>query len=315
MKLTRCVINIAVLAGVVLAMAACAPQTIRPVPVTVLAPSDTVSAYQFAGRLGMKVERADGDQALLSNSANSLLINVRPGVVYLNGQAVPTDAGIYDIDGLVFVSASLAEDVRPVLRPTVEVANLGNIPQRTRGIVVIDAGHGGRDPGAPGVGVYCEKQINLMVARKVAARLKASNVTVLLTRDDDTFIELEDRPAVGNRVGADLFVSLHSDSAQNRQVRGFTIYISRTPSWDCQRLGNALAAQLEAAGIESRGVKEQDFRVLVHSEAPAALVEMGFLSNRQDAAALAEPLYQDRLAKAITASILSQLPPVLGEMD
>ena len=307
--------NVSVLMVIIVASMGCTPQTIRPVPVVVLAPVDSISAYQVAGRLGMTVDRADGDQALLVNETNSLLINVRPGVVYLNGEAVPTNAGIYDIDGLVFVAESLTDDVRPHLRPMPQMADLGNVPQRFRGTVVIDAGHGGHDTGAPGVGDYREKDINLMVARKVAKRLRASNVEVLMTRDTDTFIELEDRPAISNDTDADLFISLHSDSAKNRQARGFTIYISRTPSRECRRLGNALAAQLELADVESRGVKEQDFRVLVHSEAPAALVELGFLSNRQDAVALAEPLYQDRLAKAITAGILSQLPLAIDDLD
>jgi N-acetylmuramoyl-L-alanine amidase len=283
-------------------------QPMPPMNPTVLVPVDTLSVYQLAGRLDMTVERTNGNQSLLRDGVNSLLINARPKAVYLNGKELVTDVGIYDIEGVLFVHQSLVDEVTPRLRPDMIVPEPVAAKPASRGTVVIDAGHGDHDPGALGVGNYREKELNLIVARKVAVLLKAQNVKVIMTRVDDTFVELEERAAIANTARADLFISIHCDSAENRQATGSTVYISRTPSAKCRRLGNALSAQMEAADIESRGVKEQDYRVLVHTVAPAALVELGFISNRQEAAALARPLYQDRLAKAIVAGIVSQLP-------
>jgi len=291
---------------------------VQPAPVTnptVLVPVDTYSIYQLAGRLDMTIERTNGNQALLRNGVNGLLINARPQAVYLNGKELPTTANVYDIEGVLFVHRSIVDDVTPRLRPDMVDPEPDMKPiTRMRGTVVLDPGHGGRDPGALGVGKYHEKELNLIMARKIALLLEAQDVQVILTRDDDTFIELEERAAIANRARSDLFISLHCDSATTRTAEGFTVFVSRTPSGKCRRLGNALAAQLEAADLTvSRGVKEADFRVLVHSVAPAALVEMGFISNRREAAALERSLYQDRLAKAIVTGIVSQLPLKVDE--
>lgn len=94
-------------------------------------------------------------------------------------------------------------------------------------LVVIDAGHGGRDPGAPGAleGLQ-EKDVTLALARAMRDELAASGrVRVALTRDDDSFIPLEQRYAIARRMGADLFISLHADAAEsNNSARGATIY-------------------------------------------------------------------------------------------
>jgi N-acetylmuramoyl-L-alanine amidase len=292
-------------------------QPVTPTNPTVLVPVDTCSIYQLAGRLDMTIERTNGNQALLRNGVNSLLINARPQAVYLNGKELPTTANVYDIEGVLFVHQSIVDDVTPRLRPDMVEPEPDMKPiTRLRGTVVIDAGHGDHDPGAIGVGGLREKEINLIVARKIAVILESQDVRVIMTRSDDTFVELEERAAIANRARADLFVSIHCDSAATRTAEGFTIFVSRTPSPKCRRLGNALAAQLEAADLTtSRGVKEEDFRALVHTVAPAALVELGFISNRQEAAALARPLYQDRLAKAIAAGIVSQLPLMVESGD
>lgn len=102
-----------------------------------------------------------------------------------------------------------------------------------RPLVVIDAGHGGHDPGAvnPGNGKR-EKDVTLGIARAVRdALLKSGRVRVALTRDDDRFLVLQERYGVARRLGADLFVSIHADAAENRQAHGATIYtLSETAS-------------------------------------------------------------------------------------
>lgn len=95
-----------------------------------------------------------------------------------------------------------------------------------RPLVVIDAGHGGKDPGAfsPSTGVY-EKDVNLAVSRSIRdALVQSGRVRVAMTRDDDSFVSLPGRVALARRLGADLFVAVHADSAPNLQAQGATIY-------------------------------------------------------------------------------------------
>jgi N-acetylmuramoyl-L-alanine amidase len=103
-------------------------------------------------------------------------------------------------------------------------------PERTsppveRRLVVIDPGHGGHDPGAVGVRGTLEKEITLDISREIARRLRGTRgISVRLTRDDDIFLPLADRVAVARKAGADLFISIHADSAPNRDARGLSAY-------------------------------------------------------------------------------------------
>lgn len=96
--------------------------------------------------------------------------------------------------------------------------------------IVIDPGHGGRDPGAVGVAGVAEKDIALAVARKLVARLKTEmGIDALLTRDDDRFVSLEERTAMANKENADLFISLHVNASPNSDARGIeTYYLDNT---------------------------------------------------------------------------------------
>jgi len=105
-------------------------------------------------------------------------------------------------------------------------------PDASRPLVVIDAGHGGHDPGASGAGGRREKDITLALARAVRdALLKDGRVRVALTRADDRFLVLQERSGIARRMGADLFVSIHADAADNTAANGATIYtLSNTAS-------------------------------------------------------------------------------------
>lgn len=96
--------------------------------------------------------------------------------------------------------------------------------------IVFDPGHGGKDPGAIGVGGIAEKDLVLAIAKKLAARVKSElSIDVILTRKDDRFIPLEDRTAIANAEGADLFISLHMNASPNLEARGIeTYYLDNT---------------------------------------------------------------------------------------
>ena len=120
---------------------------------------------------------------------------------------------------------------------------------RNRPLVVIDAGHGGHDPGAPGVdGRHREKEVTLQIARAIRDELRSSGrVRVALTRDDDRFLVLGERREIARRLKADLFISVHADSAPNPAAHGATIYTLSEVASD--RVAAQLAARENRADI------------------------------------------------------------------
>jgi N-acetylmuramoyl-L-alanine amidase len=150
-----------------------------------------------------------------------------------------------DAPGSVTVALDEAEDPRPFPLPAVSVARGPNRP-----IVVIDAGHGGRDPGATSpFGGRREKDVTLALARAMRDELvRSGRVRVALTRDDDRYIDLRDRYEIARRVGASLFVSVHADAAPNNDgARGATIYTLSEVASD--REAALLAARENQAGL------------------------------------------------------------------
>lgn len=169
--------------------------------------------------------------------------------------------------------------------------------------IVIDAGHGGKDPGALGRGPMVEKEVNLRVSRLLAEELELRGADVIQSRTGDRFISLTGRANIAESNRADLFVSIHADAARRPSATGTTVYIARNASRQSQRAGRAIEDALVRAGFESRGVRKAGFRVLVGHSRPAVLVECGFLSNREEAYRLARPDYQERVARAIAEGI------------
>ena len=170
--------------------------------------------------------------------------------------------------------------------------------------IVIDAGHGGKDPGAPGRWGSCEKTIVLAVAKQAARLLADRGATIIMTRTSDVFIELDDRAATAERSQADLLVSIHADAAPNNSdASGASLYIARSASLDSQRAARSIASALKRAGIEYRGLNRAGFRVLVGHSRPAVLVECGFLTNAGDARLLSTPSYRSRIAAALAEGI------------
>ncbi|MFA6132882.1 MAG: N-acetylmuramoyl-L-alanine amidase [Phycisphaerae bacterium] len=306
---------------VALVAAGCAPaNNLQHNGSLVPSPPGAISVYQMAGRLGMAVMESTPSMATLRSAGNTVVIYADPaGQAYVNGRALsdPT-GGIVLIDGVLFVPMSFEQAIRSALRggttppPSTPSAPgprspLVKVPMRG-GLVVIDAGHGGKDTGAPSVAGGVEKTIVLDVARAVSERLAQSGVDVKMTREGDTFVELDERAAIANRARADLFVSIHADSApRNRSANGFTVYVSRSPSRASEAAAAAIARRMSAAGAEFRGKKEAGYRVLVCNDRPAVLVELGFLTNGRDAANLSSGAYRDRLADAIADGIVDYL--------
>lgn len=171
--------------------------------------------------------------------------------------------------------------------------------------VFIDPGHGGKDPGALGNGLQ-EKNINLSVALRVGDILKRHGIEVEYSRTTDVFVELRDRAKKANDNSADIFVSIHVNSFNNSVAQGVETF---------SYTGNAKGAQLAKSIQDSlirdklytrnRGIKTANFAVLRLTKMPAALVELGFITNPEDANILRNR--QDELATAVAKGILKNL--------
>jgi len=175
--------------------------------------------------------------------------------------------------------------------------------------VIVDPGHGGRDPGAPAsaISALAEKVIVLSIGNEVARRLRAAGVKVVSSRSTNRFIELDDRAALADTHQADLLVSIHADAAPNADARGATMYIARQASVRSRRAAEAIERALRASGFVVRGIRRADFRVLVGHSRPSVLVECGYLTNRHDARLLNTPSQRFRIAAAIAAGINNYL--------
>ena len=203
---------------------------------------------------------------------------------------------------------TLAYQIRQFLLAAVpEPPAVTPTPRRTSGLVIVDAGHGGHDPGTISANGLHEKNINLRVAAKVANLLEQRGVAVVMTRWQDRYIELEERSDIANRRNADLFVSIHSDSAPSRSPQGFTVYVATAASAEAYRVADAINQAMEGTGTNNRGIREADYNVLVNTDGPAVLVELGYLSNTQDTARLADDGFRDRLAQAIANGVQAYL--------
>lgn len=173
-------------------------------------------------------------------------------------------------------------------------------------VIVVDAGHGGKDPGTgeSGYSKVYEKRIVLDIATKLAQKLKSHGAKVIMTRKDDTFVELPVRAAIAQNSRADLMVSIHADSNHRSSRRGTTLYIAPGASYKTRKIAQSILNSIKNAGVDSFGIRNnKNFHVLVKHSRPAVLIECGFLSNRQDAKNLNSTWYRSKIANIIANGI------------
>lgn len=197
-------------------------------------------------------------------------------------------------------------------------------------IIVIDAGHGGNDPGAIGFHKKTkEKNINLDFAIEIKKRLqKNKNFKVYMTREDDKFISLKNRVIFSIRKNADLFISIHSDSNPDRRARGLSIYTflnndnnkyysdmesviyninNKNKVSDSEKFTRLLIKNFDKNNVNMLYIphKYARFAVLSVSECPSVLIELGFLSNRFDEKLLRSREYKFKISESIARSVNS----------
>lgn len=209
-------------------------------------------------------------------------------------------------------------------------------------VVVIDAGHGGKDPGARGSTAW-EKDVNLAAARMLKARLERSGrYQVILTRDSDVYVPLETRVQIARRADADLFISLHADSGSDATMRGASVYTladrasSRSAKFVTKddwfmkasltgdsgvrdilldltqratKNRSAAFAEVLLGRVDDqvellrRSHRDAGYVVLLAPDVPAVLLEMGFITNDQDESILIDPARRGRFMSAVGDAI------------
>jgi N-acetylmuramoyl-L-alanine amidase len=196
---------------------------------------------------------------------------------------------------------------RPTPQPTPQPTPTTPLPvPNSRSLVVIDPGHGGRDPGAVGIGGLREKDVVLSVSQQVAAMLEQQGVQTRMTRSDDRELDLAPRVAIAERANADLFVSIHANaiSMSRPDVNGVETYYYSSGRSLAQSIQSNLVS---ATGMRDRGVKQARFYVLTRTTMPSVLVEVGFVTGSEDAPRLRDSAFQTRIAEAIARGILEHL--------
>ncbi len=172
-------------------------------------------------------------------------------------------------------------------------------------LVLLDPGHGGRDPGAVGNGLQ-EKEINLFISRRVQRTLEQRGYRVALTRNSDFELDLQPRVDIAERANATVFVSIHSNaiSLSRPDVNGLETYYYSSG----RNLARAIhSSVLRSTDLRDRGVRQARFYVLRNTSMPAVLVETGFITGREDSARFRSNAAREQIADAIAQGIIDYL--------
>lgn len=269
-------------------------------------------------RIALDTSGSEGYYKKLSSDGMNLKITVKgtmPQVPDTPATSTPTNKPT----STPTTSPSTSPTPTPTPTPTPEAHLKGEK------IVVLDAGHGGYDPGAIYTHDevdYQEKVINLAVATKVQELLTAQGIRVEMTRDGDTYPTLTERADFANKLGAAMFVSIHTNSIENNNdANGIEVYYSKTNNSDRYGLTSKKLATdvyknlIKNTSATQRGVKTEQHSVTRRSEMPAILIELGFITNKEEILKLSSSEYQELLAGAIAAAIIDnmgtvQIPPL-----
>jgi N-acetylmuramoyl-L-alanine amidase len=270
--------------------------------------------------------RNRGDEIILTNRTARLVFDVDSAAAEINGVNVRLSFPVANAKGVPLIAQlDLDKTIHPLLFPSRYIE-----PKKIT-TICLDPGHGGKDSGnRVGFGFFghSEKTYTLLLAFELRDQLKKAGFNVVLTRTKDTYVELPDRPALANRNGADLFVSLHFNAAQTdkNEVAGPETYCI-TPvgaaSSNAQGEGGGdgatmanrfenksllLAYQMEKSlvqnlGAEDRGVRRARFAVLRDAAMPAILIEGGYMTNPTEGRKIYDATYRKQMAAAMVKGI------------
>jgi N-acetylmuramoyl-L-alanine amidase len=323
-----------------------------------IAPATPHTVVQEGTRLTVRFEADMLDAALPATTSPDLVVNVRPGdgpatiaidlgprFASFRTTDTPADRGASRLVVDIVAQTTDAQQPPPTIPPAAEGPPLIDLaPSGALRAIVIDAGHGGAEDGAKGPSGALEKQITLSVARRLKAALEGRlGLRVILTRDGDATVGLDERAAMANNNKADLFISLHANAAPRPSTSGAEVFylsldeygdaaerVAHTDSdplpvfgggtrdielilWDMAQAryikeSATLAQTVEAAlrqrvPMSPRAIQQAPFRVLVGANMPAVLVEMGFITNPAQEKQLQSDEFQNLIVQALVESI------------
>ncbi|MDR2436436.1 MAG: N-acetylmuramoyl-L-alanine amidase, partial [Puniceicoccales bacterium] len=285
--------------------------------------NDYVALDSIASQHRLEMFVNQPDKAMVRGNGVELLFRPQSRVFHANGILMPLGFPTETRAGKLCVTHSdYVSHIHPFF-----AKQRRNTAQNV--IIVLDPGHGGRDSGASSATGLKEKIITLDICKKIAQLLTNKGYAVCLTRDADTYVELEDRTKFANQKSATLLVSVHCNSAESKSAHGTEIFTltpygqpsqhktKSSPSGpkryennefdgDSLMLAyNVQRAILKKTGNADRGVKHAHFHILKDLKCPGILVECGFLSNVADRKKLASDEYRKTLAQAIAEGIVS----------
>lgn len=311
------------------ASAAAAVATPPPPPVKRIGRTDYVGVADMAQLLGLKVAvTSQGRKAVLSAQAVRAELETDTRDITVNGVRVFLGDPVATSGGQLHVSRiDFERCLVPMLRPGYGVA-----PRAAPQVIMLDAGHGGTDPGkVNGRLGLTEKILTLDVARRVKKLLEAAGHRVVLTREDDSYIAPLQRAALANIAKADAFVSIHFNALPNdTRTSGVEVYTfaprlqRSTNAWglserndteeaaapgnrfDHWNVALAHAVHRRFVGdlrVADRGKKLMHLAVLRPLDCPGILLECGFLTSESEARKIATPAYRQQIAAALAAGI------------
>lgn len=172
--------------------------------------------------------------------------------------------------------------------------------------IVLDPGHGGKDIGATGQGGLLEKDITLQTAKNIEEMLEKEGAEVILTRDGDEFLKLSERVDIAEEQAADLFISLHFDAYETSDVFGITTYYNKKEN---RSVAKIMQKQLfkHISDMRDRGISFGDYHVLRENTRPSVLLELGFISNKEDEQRIQSPEFQAQSSAAIVEGVIKYL--------
>jgi N-acetylmuramoyl-L-alanine amidase len=313
--------------------------------------SSVINAYKVNASwdsVAKKLKLYRGDkEVILCAESDVALVNGRPNIL-------PAPVRMHKSTMLVpeiFAGTAIARVFARELRIAKPYAGDELVPgcDFTIANIVVDAGHGGKDPGAIGKLGVREKYITLDIAKRLKSHLQKACIKAVLTRNDDRFISLWQRAHIANKLKADFFISIHANAARSSMAKGFEVfYLSEAVDdnaraiaaaenaslkyedssfgnrktsdsleatlWDLENTENRresielaksiISATCKRLRMKDRGVKGAKFYVLKGAQMPSVLIEVGFISNTDEARKLKDAEYREKIAKAISDGIV-----------
>lgn len=265
-------------------------------------------------RAALEEQRAQADPVAVVRTDEMPLLNAADlnsdVIYYANAQdSYQLLETVEDAEGNEFYFVEDAEGMRGYLDASsvgLEAYSVGHVEGPTansleEAVIMIDPGHGGEDPGAISQDqLTLEKNATLSTALILQEKLEAQGATVLLTRSDDQFIELDERSELSNMEGVDIFLSLHYDGFYDLTWSGTSSYFYHESD---RELGQAINEQIGALDLDNFGLIFGDFHVLRENTRPSILLELGYMSNTNDIEYIRSTTYHEQVADAITLGL------------